>query len=151
MRRFLAAAGVVVLLVWAACSDAPSGPATVDLNGIWRMSYTASESAFTCTFHDILLVFDSTASNPRYMSGGTGLCVGRGRYDTLFQNTSAVDSLQVGGGRIRFRVFGGWLFDGRIRSLDSLDGTTTQDGNYVGIGPIHLVGPWGAHRRPPLP
>jgi hypothetical protein len=124
----------------------------VDLNGVWRMSFIATDSGFTCRIHDILLVFDSTNLNPQLMTGGTGRCFGRGRDDSVFQGTSALDSLTVGGGRIRFRVFSGsWLFEGRIRSADSVDGTTTQDGFYTAIGPTHLVGPWGAHRRPPLP
>jgi len=142
----------VSLIVLSACSDTPSGPSTVDLNGVWRMSFIATDSGFTCRIHDILLTFDSTSINPQLMSGGTGRCFGRGRDDSVFQNMSALDSLTVGAGRIRFQVFSGsWLFEGRIRSADSVDGTTTQDGSYTGIGPTHLVGPWGAHRRPPLP
>jgi hypothetical protein len=152
LRRYVFALVSTGVVTCAACSESATGPNTVDLNGVWRMTYTASESAFTCSFHDILLVFDSMTMNPRLMTGGTGRCVGRGRNDSLFLSTSIIDSLEVGGGRIRFTVFAGsYRFDGRIVSKDSVDGTTTQDGFYTGIGAMHLVGPWGAHRRPPLP
>jgi len=134
----------------AGCSNESSAPATVQLNGTWHVGYTASESAFVCTYHDVLLVFDSTAVSPGFMYGGTGTCVGRGRNDTLTQATSSIDSLTMGAGRIRFRIFANsWLFDGRIVSLDSLTGTLTEDGSYTGIGSIHLVGPWGAKRASP--
>ena len=153
MRLCHFARGLIGLsaLLGSACSETPSGPSTLDLQGLWRMTFTATDGGYTCRMHDISLIFDSTSVNPQFMTGGTGRCFGRGRDDSVFQNSSTIDSLTVGGGKIRFRVFIGWLFEGRIRSADSVDGTTTQDLIAAGIGQVHLVGPWGAHRRPPLP
>jgi hypothetical protein len=114
------------------------------------MNYSVTDSGLSCTIDSVGLVFDSTAVNPAFVSGGQGLCAGRGRSDTTLIHNGVIDSIAVGGGRIRFRVFGGaWHADGRIISTDSLSGTMTQDGLYVGIGQVHMVGPWGAKRQPP--
>jgi hypothetical protein len=143
---------VLAILGGVACNDALTGPATVDLTGRWITGFTVSETGFTCEFHDIVFVFDSLSPNPALMFGGTGTCVGLGRNDSLFVSSSSLDSLVMGGGKLRFVAFNGsWHFTGRIVSADSLSGTLTEDGMYVGIGTFHLVGPWGAKRQPPPP
>jgi len=69
-----------------ACSDAFTGPSTIDLTGNWLLGYTDSDGAFTCHHDSVFLFFgDSTAMPRAVLLGSTaGYCVGSGRNDTLF-------------------------------------------------------------------
>ena len=133
-----------------ACSDAFTGPSTIDLTGNWLLGYTDSDGAFTCHHDSVFLFFgDSTAMPRAVLLGSTaGYCVGSGRNDTLFFARSSIDSIVVGSGRIRFVTHSGaFQYTGRIVSPDSVDGTMFEDGYYVGLGRLaHLTGTWGAHR-----
>ena len=137
-----------------ACSETLTGPSTINLPGRWVLGFTSAESAFTCHFDSVfVLFFDSTVVSRGVVDSSTaGTCVGRGRNDTAFLAHGSVDSIVLGSGLIRFRTHSGaFHYSGRLISLDSMAGAMTEDGLYSGIGAIHLTGAWGARRLPPPP
>jgi hypothetical protein len=137
------------------CAEEPSASVNFNPTGDWLMSFTVAGRGLTCSFDSVLLTLgDPTAVPHSFMNGAAnGSCVSPGRYDTTLTFAgSRVDSLIIGAGTVRFVVFaGGWHFVGRIISTDSLAGTLSQDTLDVGIGAIHLTGPWSARRQLPSP
>jgi len=128
-------------------SEERGGPSLDDLQGTWILSWTESGSGTTCTWSGVELVIrDSSAVPPTSWGGGLGSCAGAYTSgDVTFRDT-ALDSLHVSGGRIRFAT-GDYRFQGVV-ALDRMTGTVSSElPVMIGEEWVRTSGQWQASRQ----
>jgi hypothetical protein len=123
------------------------GPTLHDLQGTWILSWTESASVTTCTWSGVKLVIrDSTAVRPTSWGGGLGTCTGVYTSGEVTFRDTALDSLQVGGGRIRFAT-GDYRFEGVV-AAERMTGTVSSElPLMIGDEWIRTSGHWQASRH----
>ena len=144
----LAAICLLILLLGSCDSEGRVGPALDDLQGSWILSWTESGSGTTCTWSGVELVIrDSTAVPPTLWGGGLGLCEGVYESGEMTFRDTALDSLEVSGGRIRFAV-GSYRFQG-VAAADRMNGAVSSElPLMIGNDWVRTNGQWQASRSP---
>ena len=121
-------------------SEERVGPTLHELRGTWILSWTESGSGTTCTWSGVELVIrDSTAVPSTGWGGGLGACAGVYESGEITFRDTALDSLHVGGGRIRFAT-GDYRFQGVV-GADRMNGTVSSE------LPLMIGGEWGPDKR----
>lgn len=128
-------------------SGESSGPTLHELQGDWVVSWTEAGSGTTCTWAGVeLTIRDSTALQPTRWRGGVGACAGVYETGDVTFRETALDSLSVAEGRLRFAT-GSYRFQGTVAG-DRMSGSVSHElPIMIGGDWVRTSGEWQASRQ----